>query len=134
MADSPNKSQRESTAMVFPIVFLMLCGLTGLSFWIANSALMDNRGVAWLAMIAVSIAKASLVVMFFMHLWWEKQWKYALTVPALIMGILLVVLLIPDIGLRTQTYSRERQKFAPVADQDAQANDWYSEAGQTPSR
>ncbi len=101
----------------------MLCGLTGISFWIANSSLMDNRLTAWLAMICVSLAKAMLVVMFFMHLWWERRWKYALTIPALIMGTLLVILLIPDIGLRTQNYSRERQKFAPVAGRDAATND-----------
>ena len=116
--------------MLLVVVFVMLCGLTGLSFWIANSSLMDSRVTAWLAMISVSVAKAMLVVMFFMHLWWEKRWKYALTIPALIMGTLLVILLVPDIALRTQSYSRERQKFAPVAAPALPANDTTVDASE----
>jgi cytochrome c oxidase subunit 4 len=95
------------------MVFAMLCALTALSFWVANSRLMDDRPVAWSAMIAVSVAKATLVVMFFMHLWWERAWKYVLTIPALIMGCLLVLLLVPDVALRTESYSKQRQSDAP---------------------
>ena len=85
----------------------MLSALTGLSYWIAHSELMeDHRSLAWGSMIAVSVAKATLVVLFFMHLWWERAWKYVLTIPALIMGILLVILLVPDIALRTESYSK----------------------------
>ena len=67
-------------------------------------------------MLTVSVAKALLVILFFMHLWWERSWKYVLTVPALIMGVLLVLLLVPDIGFRTDTYSNERRSHAPVAE------------------
>ena len=100
---------------IFIAVFVMLCVLTGLSFWIANSHLMENKYVGWGSMMAVSAAKAMLVILFFMHLWWEKRWKYVLTVPALIMGVLLVMLLVPDVGFRTQTYSNERRANAPAA-------------------
>ena len=99
---------------VFVTVFVMLCVLTAMSFWIANSALMDNPIVGWTAMMAVSICKALLVILFFMHLWWERAWKYVLTIPALIMACLLVVLLVPDVGYRTETYSKERRDNAPV--------------------
>ena len=101
---------------VFITVFVMLCVLTAFSFWIANSHLMENRYVGWGSMMAVSAAKAMLVILFFMHLWWEKNWKYVLTVPALIMGVLLVMLLVPDVGFRTQTYSNERRANAPAAE------------------
>ena len=94
-------------------VFLSLSILTGISYWIANSALMENRLLAWGSMLAVSIAKASLVGGFFMHLWWERAWKYVLTIPALIMGCLLVILLIPDIAFRTNGYSLQRRLAAP---------------------
>ena len=97
------------------IVFLMLCGLTGLSYWIANSHLMDNQLTGWLAMMSVSVAKAFLVITFFMHLWWEKKWKYVLTIPALLMGMLLVVLLVPDVADRISTYSKTRSGNAPLA-------------------
>ena len=104
---------------VFITVFVMLCVLTGLSFWIANSHLMENKYVGWGSMMAVSGAKAMLVILFFMHLWWEKTWKYVLTIPAFIMGVLLVMLLVPDVGFRTQTYSNERRSHAPAAEAGA---------------
>ncbi len=71
--------------------------------------------LGWGAMMAVSAAKALLVVLFFMHLWWERAWKYVLTVPAIIMGTLLVILLVPDLGMRTENYSQDRHDAAPEA-------------------
>ena len=111
-----NPSHATPQIGVFVVVFGMLCALTALSFWIANSPLMDNRVVGWGAMMTISITKALLVILFFMHLWWERSWKYVLTIPALIMAVLLVVLLVPDVGFRTDTYSNERRSNAPVAE------------------
>ena len=99
----------------FVTIFLMLCALTLTSFWIANSHLMETPANGWAAMMAVSAAKAMLVILFFMHLWWERRWKYALTLPAMILGVVLVLLLVPDIGHRTDTYSSTRRTAAPIA-------------------
>ena len=63
---------------------------------------------AWAGMMAVSCGKAMLVVMFFMHLKWEANWKYVLTIPAMMMSVFLVCMLIPDVGLRQKRYSEER--------------------------
>ena len=114
--EATDGSHEGSHSGVFITVFVLLCVLTAFSFWIANSHLMENRYVGWGSMMAVSAAKAMLVILFFMHLWWEKSWKYVLTVPALIMGVLLVMLLVPDVGFRTQTYSNQRRSNAPAAD------------------
>mgnify|MGYP006133587201 FL=1 len=103
----------KSNTKVFVFVFLMLCVLTALSFWVANSYLMENKVVGWVAMMMVSVAKAMLVILFFMHLWWERAWKYILTIPALFMGLLLVLLLVPDVGYRYLTYSKDRRENAP---------------------
>tara|TARA_B110000881_G_scaffold8502_1_gene6561 strand:+ start:355 stop:759 length:405 start_codon:yes stop_codon:yes gene_type:complete len=103
----------KSNTKVFVFVFLMLCVLTALSFWVANSYLMENKVVGWAAMMMVSVAKAMLVILFFMHLWWERAWKYVLTIPALFMGLLLVLLLVPDVGYRYLTYSKDRRENAP---------------------
>ena len=97
----------------FTGVFVMLLLLTGMSFWVATSPLMDNPVTGWTAMMAISTAKAMLVILFFMHLWWEKSWKYVLTVPATIIGLVLVLLLIPDVGNRFATYSKTRRTSAP---------------------
>ena len=106
-------SSVNSNTKVFVLVFLMLCVLTGISFWVANSYLMENKVVGWTAMMLVSIGKALLVILFFMHLWWERAWKYILTIPALFMGVLLVLLLVPDVGYRYLTYSKDRRESAP---------------------
>ena len=85
-----------------------------MSFWVANSRIMDDRIIGWAVMIGISFCKAMLVVAFFMHLWWERAWKYALTIPSLFMGSLLVLLLVPDIGMRTDHYPQSRQMLVPV--------------------
>jgi cytochrome c oxidase subunit IV len=63
-------------------------------------------------MMAVSCTKAMLVIMFFMHLLWEANWKWVLTIPASCMSIFLLLMLIPDVGMRQNNgwawYSRDR--------------------------
>jgi cytochrome c oxidase subunit 4 len=95
-------------------VFVGLLVLTALSFAIGNShSLRVNApGVMWAAMMAVSVAKAMLVILFFMHLKWEANWKYVLTIPCTIMSVFLVLMLVPDIGRRTRYYSEERWLFS----------------------
>jgi cytochrome c oxidase subunit 4 len=58
-----------------------------------------------------------LVIMFFMHLMWEANWKWVLTIPASFMSIFLMLMLVPDIGWRQNNgyarYSYERLLYAP---------------------
>ena len=61
-------------------------------------------------MMAVSCTKAMLVIMFFMHLLWEANWKWVLTIPATFMSIFLMLMLVPDIGWRHE--QRLRAVFA----------------------
>lgn len=96
------------------MVFGALCVLTAISFGVARSSLMQTPSVGWAIMMAVSCAKAMLVIAFFMHLIWEANWKYVLTIPASIMSCFLVLMLVPDIGFRTRHYSAERLQYAPV--------------------
>lgn len=92
----------------FSMVFLGLLGLTAVSFGVASSPIMETPAIGWTIMIAVSCAKAMLVISFFMHLIWEANWKYVLTIPASIMSLFLLLMLAPDIGLRTRRYSEAR--------------------------
>ena len=90
-------------------VFVGLCVLTLISYLIGNSPIKESaRLVHMVGMILVSCAKASLVMLFFMHLKWEASWKYVLTIPASIMAIFLILMLIPDVGRRYKNYSQER--------------------------
>ena len=43
-----------------------------------------------------------------------KRWKYVLTIPALILAVVMILLLIPDVGLRSETYSSQRKRHAPI--------------------
>lgn len=94
------------------VVFIALCVLTAASFatttswWQANVPPLSG----WVFMLAVSVCKAVLVAMFFMHLVWEKSWKWILTVPTICMALFLTFALVPDIGLRRFYYSEERAK------------------------
>ena len=104
-------------------VFIALCVLTGASFFTYSSYWPFDKHVAWAFMMAVSCTKAMLVVMFFMHLFWEANWKWVLTVPASCMSIFLILMLVPDVGMRQNNgyarYSYERLIYAaeqPEAD------------------
>ena len=92
------------------LVFLALCFLTTMSF-LTYSPLWpwrDEPQVGWAFMMAVSCTKAMLVVLFFMHVLWEANWKYVLTIPAAMMALFLGIMLVPDIGMRNRMVSQER--------------------------
>jgi cytochrome c oxidase subunit IV len=98
----------------YVMVFLALCLLTAISFAVGNSQTLRENSPAtmWAMMMAVSCAKAMLVILFFMHILWEANWKYVLTVPASLMSVFLVLMLVPDIGRRTENYAEERWQHA----------------------
>lgn len=99
-------------------VFVALCVLTGASFFTYTDAWRNSipKEIGWTFMMAVSCCKAMLVIMFFMHLKYEANWKYVLTIPAGLMSIFLVLMLVPDVGLRMDNglygYSSERRREA----------------------
>lgn len=99
------------------LVFAALCCLTAASFFTYSSYWPFGRHAAWAFMMAVSCTKAMLVIMFFMHLLWEANWKWVLTIPATFMSIFLTLMLVPDIGWRQNNgysrYSFERLLYAP---------------------
>jgi len=99
-------------------VFAALCVLTtasALTYLDAWRELVPVH-VGWAFMMAVSCAKAMLVITFFMHLLWEANWKYVLTIPAAFMSIFLICMLVPDVGRRTIKYSDIRWQHAVSRD------------------
>ena len=91
-------------------VFAALCGLTTMSFLTYSSIWpwRDQPQVGWAFMMAVSCTKALLVVLFFMHVLWEANWTYVLTIPAAMMAVFLALMLVPDVGMRNRMASQER--------------------------
>lgn len=100
------------------LVFLALCVLTSASFFTVSEywPFKATPSIGWAFMMAVSCTKAMLVILVFMHLLWEANWKYVLTIPAAMMSVFLVLMLVPDVGLRTRKYSEERVIFAAERD------------------
>jgi cytochrome c oxidase subunit 4 len=100
------------------VVFAALCVLTAMSFFTYTDywPFKEEKQVTWAYMMAVSCTKAMLVIMFFMHLLWEANWKWVLTIPASFMSIFLMLMLVPDIGMRQDNgfarYSWSRWLFA----------------------
>lgn len=102
-------------------VFVALCVLTTMSFFTYSRfwPFHDTPAVGWVFMMAVSCTKAMLVISFFMHLIWEANWKYVLTIPASLMSVFLVVALVPDVGQRGRYYAEEREIYASTPQEDA---------------
>ena len=93
-------------------IFCVLVVLTFASLIVGQFQLFEKQQTTWLVMLGISAAKASLVILFFMHFWWERSWKYLLTIPTTIMAVILVVALIPDVMERTKRYSESRWDHA----------------------
>ena len=99
---------------VFVALCVLTCGslLTYFDFWREHVPFQASRAL----MMAISCTKAMLVIMFFMHLIWEANWKWVLTIPASFMSIFLMLMLVPDVGWRINNgyarYSRDRWLFA----------------------
>ncbi len=104
-------------------VFIALCVLTTMSFFTYSSYwpfhAQPNIGRAF--MMAVSCTKAMLVILFFMHVKYEANWKYVLTIPAAFMSLFLLLALVPDVGLRGRWLSEERRLYMaePRTDESA---------------
>ena len=89
-------------------VFGALCVFTGLSV-LFDVLSFENRMITIVLVLAVAVAKALCVMMFFMHLKFEGNWKYVLLAPTTILAIGLPLALLPDIGVHYYT---------PLAPQD----------------
>ncbi|WP_373650794.1 cytochrome C oxidase subunit IV family protein [Schlesneria sp. DSM 10557] len=89
--------QHESHGGVYFKVFLALCVFTLISV-AADLVGMPNKIMLGAIVLAVAVAKALCVLMYFMHLKFERAWKYLLLVPTTIIALAIPVSLRPDIG------------------------------------
>jgi cytochrome c oxidase subunit 4 len=118
-------------------VFVALCVLTAASFFTYSDFWRNTMPpqVGWAFMMAVSCTKAMLVILFFMHVKYEANWKYVLTIPPAIMSIFLMLALVPDVGMRSRRYSEERIQFMaqPAAGHSTAQHDTEAEHPGGPS-
>lgn len=102
-------------------VFVALCVLSALSFLTYSEFWRNNFPVeaGRTFMMAVSCTKAMLVILFFMHVKQEANWKYVLTIPPAIMAVFLMLALVPDIGLRNRPTRLAPERAARMAESPA---------------
>ena len=77
-------------------IFAVLCVCTALS--VILDVIHMSKPVTIVLVMAVAITKALCVMMFFMHLKFEGNWKFVLLAPTTILAIGLPLALFPDIG------------------------------------
>ncbi len=77
-------------------IFGVLCVCTALS--VIFDVIKLNKGLTIVLVLAVAVTKALCVMMFFMHLKFEGNWKYVLLAPTTILAIGLPLALYPDVG------------------------------------
>jgi len=81
------------------IVFMALMVLTIISV-IADIIHIPSEAVKTVIVMAVAVAKGSCVMLFFMHLKFERNWKYVLLAPTMILAVGLPIALMPDVATR----------------------------------
>lgn len=76
-------------------VFIALCVCTAASFFAFK--ILGHGNAALIAIMLISMVKAYLVTSIFMHLKWDWGNLYFLIIPAFILGVVLILVLLPDI-------------------------------------
>jgi cytochrome c oxidase subunit IV len=87
--------------ILYLVIGLCLSVFTVTSFWVygavRNEQISDTAG--FMIIMGVAVVKALLVAAVFMHLMFDWGRVYFMIIPALILGSLLVIVLMPDIVL-----------------------------------
>lgn len=104
------------------LVFAALCGFTLMS--ILADVIHLPYGVKIIAVLAVATSKALCVMSWFMHLKYERAWKYVLLAPTTILALGLPLALTPDIAEHYYTLD------VPQVDDFAEASAHAAEHGQ----
>ena len=110
------------------LIFIALCGFTLVSI-VADVVHLD-WAVKVVAVLSVATCKALCVMAWFMHLKFERAWKYVLLAPTTILALGLPLALMPDVGehyytqevpqlddyaeyqIRTEAHAKAHQKEA----------------------
>ncbi|MDX1967638.1 MAG: cytochrome C oxidase subunit IV family protein [Planctomycetaceae bacterium] len=92
----------ESHGATYFVVFLALCVFTAMSV-AADMVHMADKNVLRVIVLAIATAKALCVMLYFMHLKFERAWKYLLLAPTFILASALPFALAPDVGLHYYT-------------------------------
>lgn len=101
MTDTHDSKDHGSGMTGYLVIFAALSIFTIVSFVVYGAAKSETitRETSFLIILTVAVCKALLVAIYFMHLKFDWGKLYFMIVPAMILGCLLVVVLLPDIVL-----------------------------------
>ncbi len=99
---SEHQEQQHVSSKVYLFVFLLLCGCTVAS-WLVDEIEINSVVLLIVSVLAIATLKAGCVVLYFMHLKFERNWKYVLLLPTICLALGLPVALLPDISLNYYT-------------------------------
>lgn len=99
-------------------VFIALCIFTALSVGF-DLISFENKAVTAVIVLAIAAAKASCVLLFFMHLKFEGGWKYLVLAPTTILALGLPMALWPDIGTNYYPSSAPQAQWLEEAQSSA---------------
>ncbi len=102
LAGEKTNMAHETHHVNYLAVFVALCVFTALSVGF-DLVRFENHAITIVLVLAVAVAKALCVMMFFMHLKFEGNWKFVLLAPTTILAIGLPLALMPDIGVAYYT-------------------------------
>lgn len=94
-------------------IFGILCLLTVVSVLADVISLPGGKLVVGLIVLSVATAKAAYVLRYFMHLKYERAWKYALLLPTVILSIGLLLALFPDMAMHYYPQNVPQLKSQP---------------------
>lgn len=101
----------------YAIIFAALCAFTLLS--IMADVVQLPYGVKVVAVLSVATCKALCVLAWFMHLKFERAWKYVLLAPTTILALGLPLALMPDVG--EHYYTQDVPQLQDYAEHEARA-------------
>ncbi len=98
--DHDDHGHHDAHHVNYLIVFGALCLFTLLSI-LADAATLLGLPYAVMVVLVLSVAtaKAVSVMLYFMHLKFERNWKYVLLAPTIILALGIPLALLPDVGL-----------------------------------
>lgn len=99
---SDHHDEYHSHGKLYLSVFFALCGFTGISI-VADLVHIPNRAMLIGIVLSVAVCKALCVMLIFMHLKFERAWKYLLLAPTFILACTIPFALAPDVGMHYYT-------------------------------
>lgn len=115
MADTPHAGDHHGPSFTtYMVIALALSVCTIASFFFNGMAQSGTitTFTSFALILSVAIIKATLVGMVFMHIQWDWKVLYFLLIPAFILGIMMMVVLLPDTLLGASRDAAEALQIA----------------------